>query len=104
MNRPSRAIYRREDKAQMWRECDSAYELGYVAAEADIAAGLEAMIRTEHDDLWGSYTEYAEGYRECYADYAFDIVRWAERQVPQVPTVDMATTMRLYTEAMRGVK
>lgn len=65
--RPSRAIYTRRDPKQIWRECDSAYELGYAAAQADHAAGLPAMLETEHQRLWGLGSDYAEGYRDHYA-------------------------------------
>jgi hypothetical protein len=68
--RPSKAIYAREDKAHTWRECDSAYELGYIAAEADISAGLPAMTASEQNELWSATSDYAEGYGDAYADAA----------------------------------
>ena len=64
--RPSRKIYLREDDAQAWRDCESAYELGYLAAEADYAAGLPPMQASDHDSLWGAFSDYAEGYDDGY--------------------------------------
>ena len=68
MNRPSKNVYMRTDVQQAWRYAESAYSLGYLAAEADLRAGLEAMTRSEHSDLWGADSDYAEGYRDAYAD------------------------------------
>jgi len=68
--RPSRLIYTRQDKAQAWRQVDSAYELGYVAAEADIAAGFPPLTWDETRALWGVSTDYAEGYGDAFADHA----------------------------------
>ena len=67
-SRPAEAIYLRNDKAQTWRECDSPYELGYAAGEADAIASCEPMTAAEHSDLWGNGSDYAEGYRDAYAD------------------------------------
>lgn len=66
--RPSRTIYLRNDARQVWRDCESPYEMGYRSAEADVEAGLPAMTGAEHDDLWGLWSDYAEGYTDCYAD------------------------------------
>lgn len=66
--RPSEAIYCREDKAQMWRECESAYELGYIAGEADMDAGLAPLTEEQHSNLWGATSDYAEGYGDACAD------------------------------------
>ena len=66
--RPSRSIYMRNDPEQAWQDCESAYELGYVAGEADIWAELPAMTADEHSDLWGAESDYAEGYRDAYYD------------------------------------
>ena len=66
--RPSKLIYCRKDKAQAWRDCETAYELGYVAAEADLRAGLIAMTAAQHGDLWGAVSDYAEGYADAYFD------------------------------------
>ena len=68
MIRPSRSVYMRTDGQQAWRYAESAYSLGYLAAEADMRAGLDAMTANEHADLWGAESDYAEGYRDAYYD------------------------------------
>jgi hypothetical protein len=67
--RPSATIYLRNDPQQAWKDCDSAYELGYIAAEADIAANLSAFTTAQHSALWSHLSDYAEGYRDAYADH-----------------------------------
>ena len=67
--RPSHTIYLRNDPNQIWRECDSPYELGYIAGEHDYDAGLPAMTDAEQSDLWGLRSGYAEGYADAYADF-----------------------------------
>jgi len=66
--RPSKLIYCRKDKEQAWRDCATAYELGYVAAEADMKAGLLPMHACDHNALWGAFSDYAEGYDDAYLD------------------------------------
>ena len=66
--RPSRLIYLRKDKKQIWRTVDSPYELGYVAGEADAQDGRPQMTYEEHQALWGANSEYSDGYEDAYFD------------------------------------
>lgn len=66
--RPSYKIYARQDPEQVWKECDCAYEMGYIAAEADLEAGLPPMQAGEHDMLWGAFSDYHEGYDDAVSD------------------------------------
>jgi len=67
-NRPSIAIYMRQDKSQLWKSIGDAYEMGYVAALADLGAGLKPLTLREHSDLLIDAIDYFEGYSDAIAD------------------------------------
>jgi hypothetical protein len=66
--RPSHLVYLRRDVEQKWRDCDTAYELGYEAALADLRNNVPPMSEVEAQGLWGAGTGYSAGYFDAMVD------------------------------------